>query len=68
MKWWRQQDAVSRGNEGRFSSLKARVVWREGDGHADLWSGQVEIHVDNTATEDEIDVSEKTSKKNSKEY
>lgn len=49
----------SPGNEGRFSSLKARVVWREGDGQADLWSGQVEIHVDSMAAVDEIDVSEK---------
>jgi len=55
MKWWQEQDADPRGKKGRFSSLKARVVWREGDGHADLWSGQVEI----MATEDEIDLCQK---------
>lgn len=56
----------SRGNEGRFSSLKSRVVWREGDGRVDLWSGQVEIHVDNMATEVKIDVSEKKEQQNSR--
>ncbi len=55
----------SRGNEGRFSSLKSRVVWREGDGRVDLWFGQVEIHVDDMATEVKIDVSEKKEQRNS---
>lgn len=59
MKWWRQQDADPGGNEASFSSLKSRVVWREGDRRVNLWSGQVYIHVNNMATEDEIDVPEK---------
>ncbi len=53
------------GNEGRFSSLKSRVVWREGDGRVELGFGQVEIHVDDMATEVKIDVSEKKEQRNS---
>lgn len=39
------------GEPGQVFLIK--VHWQE-----KLWSGQVEIHVENTATEDEIDVSE----------